>query len=236
MFTFANFTLPDLIEVLTTLRKAGLGADSMEETANRMARYVHESFLDRESGSRSCALVRFFVTRPYGMLDAELKTIARTMFGEMPDSPAHKCLSCSVPPGINRNGMSGSAQKSSGFSPPQRTHRLQHQDYLAADHAARDRRKVRASSDPVRAVGGRTENVQYLSRTEAEGSPYIPQQQGFVLSFHIKSVLGFGGLLPSGELFTLSSPCSEEDAFLSGSPDIPEPPGKPVLALHEGRR
>lgn len=36
---------------------------------------------------------------------------------------------------------------------------------------------------------------------EAEGSPYIPGQHEFVRPHGIRSVLGFGGLLPSGELF-----------------------------------
>ena len=38
---------------------------------------------------------------------------------------------------------------------------------------------------------------------DAVGSPFIPAQEDFVLKFGIKSVLGFGGLLPSGELFAM---------------------------------
>jgi signal transduction histidine kinase len=38
---------------------------------------------------------------------------------------------------------------------------------------------------------------------EAMGSPYIPAQTTFVIPFQIQSVLGFGGLLPSGELFAM---------------------------------
>jgi hypothetical protein len=41
--------------------------------------------------------------------------------------------------------------------------------------------------------------VFYVDR--AEGSPYIPAQTEFVQPQRIQSVLGFGGLLPSGELF-----------------------------------
>ena len=36
---------------------------------------------------------------------------------------------------------------------------------------------------------------------EAAGSPYIPAQQEFVRPYGVRSVLGFGGLLPSGDLF-----------------------------------
>ena len=38
---------------------------------------------------------------------------------------------------------------------------------------------------------------------EAAGSPYIPAQDDFVIRYGIKSVLGFGGVLSSGELFAV---------------------------------
>jgi hypothetical protein len=37
----------------------------------------------------------------------------------------------------------------------------------------------------------------------ALGSPYIPAQQEFVIRFGIRSVLGFGGMLATGELFAV---------------------------------
>ena len=38
---------------------------------------------------------------------------------------------------------------------------------------------------------------------EAVGSPYIPAQQEFVIPAGIQSVLGFGGILSSGDLFVV---------------------------------
>jgi PAS domain-containing protein len=38
---------------------------------------------------------------------------------------------------------------------------------------------------------------------EAKGSPFVPAQEEFVIPFGIQSVLGFGGVLPSKELFTV---------------------------------
>ena len=92
MFDLANFSLSDLTDNLTTLRKLGIGAHSMEETANRMVRYFYHHLGVKETGTRSYALVRLFITLPYGMLDRDLQTLARKMLGEMPESPAHKCL------------------------------------------------------------------------------------------------------------------------------------------------
>jgi PAS domain S-box-containing protein len=39
--------------------------------------------------------------------------------------------------------------------------------------------------------------------TEAKGSPFVPAQDEFVIPFGIESVLGFGGVLPSKEFFTV---------------------------------
>ena len=38
---------------------------------------------------------------------------------------------------------------------------------------------------------------------DAAGSPYIPAQEEFVVPFGVRSVLGFGGMLPSGNLFAI---------------------------------
>ena len=38
---------------------------------------------------------------------------------------------------------------------------------------------------------------------QAAGSPYITAQDEFVLPYKIESVLGFGGMLPSGNLFAV---------------------------------
>jgi hypothetical protein len=46
-----------------------------------------------------------------------------------------------------------------------------------------------------------TFNVFYIP--EALGSPYIPAQKDFVIPYKIKSVMGFGGMLPSGNLFAI---------------------------------
>jgi hypothetical protein len=47
----------------------------------------------------------------------------------------------------------------------------------------------------------RTFNVFYVE--EALDSPFIPAQQQFVVPYKIRSVLGFGGILPTGDLFAV---------------------------------
>jgi hypothetical protein len=60
---------------------------------------------------------------------------------------------------------------------------------------------VRPTGDVVRTLGGKSYGVFHVE--EAVGSPYIPAQAGFVDRYGIRSVVGFGGLLPTGDLFGL---------------------------------
>jgi len=47
----------------------------------------------------------------------------------------------------------------------------------------------------------KTYSVFYIP--EAVGSPYVTAQQEFVIPFNVCSVLGCGGILPSGNLFAI---------------------------------
>ena len=62
----------------------------------------------------------------------------------------------------------------------------------------------------------KTYNVFYVP--DALGSPYIPAQQEFVVPCGIKSVLGLGGVFPSGDIFAIIMfvrvPITEEVADL----------------------
>jgi hypothetical protein len=62
----------------------------------------------------------------------------------------------------------------------------------------------------------RTFNVFHVP--DAVGSPYIPAQQQFVVPYGIRSAIGFGGILPSANLFAIvlfsKVPIPEETALL----------------------
>lgn len=47
----------------------------------------------------------------------------------------------------------------------------------------------------------KTFNIFYVP--EAPNSPHIPAQEDFVAPYKVKSALGFGGLIPSGDLFAV---------------------------------
>ena len=92
MFNLSRFSLSDMIECGTALRRLGQDKRSMEEVAERTVRYFYDHLVDGRTGERACALVRFFKTHPYGGLDEDLRRFAREMLGRSPESPALKCL------------------------------------------------------------------------------------------------------------------------------------------------
>ena len=58
-----------------------------------------------------------------------------------------------------------------------------------------------SSAELVTKLEGKTFNVFHVE--DAKGSAHIPAQQEFVVPYGIHSVIGFGGVLTSGELFAV---------------------------------
>ena len=199
-----RFTRSDMIACEAALRKLGQGAGSMEEVADRIVRHLYDHLVDPRSGERSCILVRFFKTHPFGELDPGLRRIALDVLGRPPDSPAMKCLTLLATAGVRPEW--NSRESSAG-------HRaIPLPDALVADRLPMLGQLIKqfglevgAVLDPDPALlldlEQRTYNVFHVP--EAPGSPYVPAQGEFVIPFGVRSVLGFGGMLPRGDLFAV---------------------------------
>ena len=92
MYDLTNFTQNDMYDCAIALRNINLGAKSMEETANRIVRYLYKHFIDRQTGKHACALVRFFKTHPYGELNKELQQVANEVLGSRSPKLSTQCL------------------------------------------------------------------------------------------------------------------------------------------------
>ncbi|MBI3377057.1 MAG: hypothetical protein HY035_01460 [Nitrospirae bacterium] len=204
MYDLANFKMSHMIECGTALRQLSVGAQSMEEVANRIVHYLYDHLIDQQTGEKECALVRLYKTHPYGELDEELQEFARALLGGHPELPEIKCLTLLATAG--KRPAWNSRKNSVGhkaiplYSEQTVTRipmilRLIQQFGLEISHVVKP--------DPALLVEleQKTYNVFYVS--EAVGSPFVPAQEEFVIPFGIKSVLGFGGMLPSGDLFVI---------------------------------
>jgi signal transduction histidine kinase/DNA-binding response OmpR family regulator len=138
------------------------------------------------------------------MLDAELQTIGRKMLGEIPESPDHKCLILLGTVGDQPEWNSRKQSTGHHVIPlpsEQSVSSIPMISQLINQLGINVSWLLQPTPRMILTGEQKTYNVFHVP--EAVGSPYIPAQNNFVIPFQIKSVLGFGGLLPSGELFAL---------------------------------
>ena len=194
----------EIIRLGAALHRAGQGAATLDEAARDMVQYLHRNLVSPETQDPSCALVRFYRTELYGALDEDRAALVRSLMDD-PTPPA--ALRCLV--------LAGSAGDEPGWNDPanSRAHRvipLPGEDALERlPMVAQLLRQLGAdvgqllSPDPSLMVDvtPKTYNVFYVP--EAEGSAHVPAQEEFVRRHGIASVIGFGGMLSSGELFAI---------------------------------
>jgi hypothetical protein len=202
MFDLSSFSLSDMTRCGIELRALGAGATSMEEVGQRLVRYLYEHLRQPDLAAPACALVRIFVTQPYSALDDVQQDAARAILGSMRATPTLKCLTLLATAGEQpqwNSRMESNAHKALPLPSEESVARspmiAQLIRQLGVDVG------VLLGSDPrlVLDLDQHTFNVFHVP--EAEGSSYIPAQRDFVLPYQIRSVVGFGGLLPDGELF-----------------------------------
>jgi hypothetical protein len=202
MHDFANFELSDMVSCGAALRGLGAGSGSMEEVAERVVGYFYDA-LHGGDERRACALVRFYKTHPFKGLPPGLRDFATGVLGGPAPSPEMKCLTLLATTGDEPHWRSraGSAGHQAIPLPSEEfvskipmIRRLVHQFGV----------EVRSVLEPDESflvdVEQKTFNVFHVA--EAAGSPYIPAQD-FVAAHGVRSVLGFGGMLATGDLYAV---------------------------------
>ncbi|HEX5727643.1 MAG TPA: hypothetical protein VFX98_19380 [Longimicrobiaceae bacterium] len=203
-FSLTAFDLVTMLQCGLELRQQTRGAASMEEAAQSIVRYFHDACRDPVTGRRECALVRFYKTHPYSGLEPELQAFARELLGGPPAREDMQCLvlmaSAGDEPAWNDRRASRGHQ-----AVPLPSARIVEQapmiSQLIHDLGLDVDAVVTPRPELIRGLDGRTCNVFYVP--EAVESPYIPAQEGFVRRYGIRSVVGCGGILLTGELFSL---------------------------------
>lgn len=204
MYSLARFGLTEMTECGAALRKLGIGARSMEEAADRIVRYFYNQFIDPKTGQNAFALVRLFKTHSYSDLPPELQGIVQQTLVAQPIASDMKCLTLLATIGDEfawntRSGSQGHqvipfvSPKLVAQSPM--LSQLIQQLGLELDTVV--------SPDPHLIIDLEQVNYNVFHVPTALGSPYIPAQTNFVVPYGIESVLGFGGMMPSGNLMTV---------------------------------
>jgi hypothetical protein len=204
MYDLAQFSLKEMTECGAALRKLGTGAASLEEVANRVVRYLHEQLGDLSAGRPACALVRFFKTHPFKELGPELRRYARGKLKNQPIRPQTRCFTLMATAG-KRSEWNVAGQSKSFRTIPlggaNFTAQFPMFSQLLAQFGISLPGSPRPGDDLLVSHEEHSFNVFYVP--EAKNSPYVPRQEEFVIPYGIRSVLGFGGMLPSGDIFAV---------------------------------
>jgi hypothetical protein len=199
----ADFTLGAMLRAGIAIRRVTRGADSLEEAADAITRYLYERCLDA-SGERACALVRFYKTHRYGELEPDLKAFAAARLEDREPNPDMRCLVLLATAGDERAWNARRASRGHQAIPLASAEQVRAAPMimrLVEDMGVDIESLVSAPQPHSRGTEPRTYDVFHVE--QARGSPFIPAQRDFVEPYGIASVVGFGGLLRSGELFAV---------------------------------
>ncbi|HUP47015.1 MAG TPA: hypothetical protein VM779_16025 [Thermoanaerobaculia bacterium] len=174
---------------------------TLGEAAQRVVEYFYRSFTDDESNP-ACALVRIFKTHPYHQLDRELKAFADRM---LPEGERVDELRCLVLLGTAGDEEAwNSRQASVGHRAiPLASERMVDEapmiSQLIRQLGIEVSTVVRPDAGLLLDADEKAYNVFHVPR--ALESPYIVEQEEFVKRYGIESVVGFGGMMATGDLF-----------------------------------
>jgi len=176
----------------------------MEEVTGRIVRYLYDSLIDGRTGERACSLIRFFKTQAYEDLPVDLRAFALKMLGKGSPLPGMKCMTLLDTIGENPEWNSRGTSKGHQAIPLP-SEEVVHQLPMIRNLIKQLGLSVQSvvKPDPALLLDMEQNTYGVFFVPEALDSPYIPIQKEFVLPYGIKSVVGFGGMLPSLDIFVV---------------------------------
>lgn len=202
MFDLTDFDLRDMSQLGSSLRRLGDGTQSMEAVANRVVRHLYDNLGDA-TGERSCALIRFFKTHPYSALDPGLRDFADGMLHAAP-KPGLRCLTLLATAGDEsawNSPQTSVAHRAIPLVGPEILSNAPMISSLLQQLGVELETLLRPESGLMVEAEHSSFNVFFVP--DAPGSAHIPHQEDFVRPVGIRSVLGFGGMLPRGDIFAV---------------------------------
>lgn len=204
MYDVTNLTVPDMTRCGAVLRTLDAGVDCMVGAAQSIVQHLEEHLVDGATGEPAMVLTRFFKTHPYGDLDEQLQRFASSVAGDTALDSDTNCLTLLASAG--REPQWNTRSGSEGHQAiPLASEEIVQQAPMISSLVSQLGLEISAVLSPdagcIQDLEQRTYNVFHVA--EAQGSPHIPAQEEFIVPYGIKSVLGFGGMLPSGHLFVV---------------------------------
>lgn len=202
MYDLSDLKMSDIIRCGSEIRALRQNVKSMEDAANQLVQYLFNHFIDKKTGEKSCALVRFFKTHDIDNLPENLQSFARNCLLEKDVPSSFKCLTLLATAGMEDAWQCREKSKRHQAIPlPSKevVYRIPMIRNLIKQMGLDIDSVINPDPELLRDLSQKTFNIFHVP--DAENSDYIPAQEDFIKPYGIKSVLGFGGILPSGNVF-----------------------------------
>ena len=186
------------------LREAASHANTFDEAATAFTGFLYSGFADSATKEPQCALVRFYKTTSFGELDQSRQEFARNKVSTEYLRDDTRVLTLVATTGVQPEWCDPRRSVAHQAIPLPSVEIVEQAPMIAGLIKALGLEIadiVTPSVSLLRDAAGKSYNVFYVGR--ALGSPLIPAQTEFVRPYGIKSVIGFGGILPTGEFFAI---------------------------------
>jgi hypothetical protein len=200
-----DFTLGAMLRTGLALRRVVRDCRTLESAAGAIVRYFYDHCLDLESGARTCALARFYATQRWDALEPELQRHAAAAVDMASPPPADmRCLALLGTAGDEPAWNSRHLSRAHRVIPLPSAEIVRSAPMIARliEDLGMDLESVIAGAT-TKPTATESRNYGVFHVEEALGSPAIPAQEEFVIPYAIRSVVGFGGVLRSGEMFAV---------------------------------
>lgn len=199
MLDLARFTLGDLVECAAAVRGVVPKEPTMQGAAQAVVRFLYDSF-GGETDRAQLPLVRLYKTHPLSTLPADARAFAQSA-GAGTLEPDTRCLALLATVGVEEAWNDTAMSQDHRAIPLPGTATIEQSPMIAAlvRQLGLDPDQLVAPTPEIMVHAEQhTFNVFHVE--DAASSEYVPAK-GFVERYGISSVLGFGGVLPPGDLF-----------------------------------
>ena len=195
-----KISLHELTECISEITNPTQEPQSLTELGQNVVQALNQTLLDAESGVSSASLIRFFSTLPYGRLPTQPRAFVDANFPTSELEPDTKCLTLMGTVGDEPEWCD--VEQSTGH---QAIPLVNAEGVKAIPMVSRLITELGLEVEQVlepaaAAIELANKDFNVLHVEDALGSAHIPAQESFVVPKQIKSVVGFGTMLPTGHL------------------------------------
>lgn len=186
-----SFDVEDVRRFGDEIRALANGVPTMEAAAQRVVRYLYTELPE-------CALVRLYKTHPFGKLPPDVQAFV----GEQLD-PEVRCLTLLGTAGDEADWNDRRRSRAHQAIPLPSEHVVEQLPMVAqliTQLGLEVSNVVRPDPEQSRELAQRTYDVFHVA--DAVTSPYVPAKD-FVAAHSIRSALGFGGMLYTGDFYAV---------------------------------